>query len=252
MNKSFFALIESSAGIAGYESIPAKLDNTIYNIYGEQFQFKNIKDIINDPKYKNIILLTKDKNDWIGYITYGKNEKAIYNLEVNPKFRRMGYAKKLLGYFPDYEYLHVNKDNEPAIKLYKDIGLKESNIFAYEKYYEKPNNIVLYNPKNVPQLYKQNKEKNLYLNITIPKHAWYYIKGYIRKKENGKETYIPINKLIKRIKHSDNPSTKLIRTSNDNLCYIILNNISKDKPITINQQNPIHEDFGMIHESIIF
>lgn len=71
-----------------------------------------------------------------------KVEAEIYDIFVDPSFRRRGIARKLINKMLDnikelsipYVFLEVAIDNRPAINLYKSFGFIE--VGKREKYYD--------------------------------------------------------------------------------------------------------------------
>ena len=88
---------------------------------------------------KNDNFICYDENQIVGYISLNPKSKRrnrsayIISLVVLPSHRRQGIAKNLICYAARYYKekeepllmsLHVNKDNYPAINLYKKVGFE--------------------------------------------------------------------------------------------------------------------------------
>lgn len=93
--------------------------------------------LINDPKDDNFVCSHNGKI--VGYISYNPNSKRregstyIISLVVIPEYRRQGIAQELIysasKYYlekgePKIMSLQVDKDNYPAINLYKKVGFE--------------------------------------------------------------------------------------------------------------------------------
>lgn len=94
-------------------------------------------------EFKDIIFDGK-KVGKIGFSIYDDiNAIGFGSFEIFPKFRRKGYAKKYLKNFIkknkdkyDLIYCYVDKDNIPAIKLYKSLNGKFSKETNKKNQYE--------------------------------------------------------------------------------------------------------------------
>jgi len=75
----------------------------------------------------------------IGMAVLEQGNLGIFDMLVNPDFRRQGIAGSLIAKMVDWgrehsvhsTYLCVQGDNHPAITLYKKVGLKESFRYRY-------------------------------------------------------------------------------------------------------------------------
>ena len=111
-----------------------------------------VKIVKDDPKYLSeeminnlntnpfgVYLLYLEKNQIIGYLYYSDiyDRIEIIDFEVNEDKRRQGIGLKLLKKLISYNKpitLEVNKNNQPAINLYKKTGF---NVVAIRKGYYK-------------------------------------------------------------------------------------------------------------------
>ena len=231
--------ISNSAGIPGVETLATKPTKKMLKEWGSQFQFEGFKEIISDPRYTNLIMMKKDGSDWIGYISYRLDNKAIYNLEINPKYRRMGYGRKLMDMFPDFQYLHVRPDNEPAIKMYKKMGLTEAPLYTSTDDKDPTQHMMMYNPKTVgPSLFKTDDKGLLFIKINIPEDNKYFFKAYkIVKSPDGQMTKIPLFKKMGMMKSSPEGNSQLVMGADGEHKYCSLNNVNPETPITIQDED---------------
>lgn len=102
------------------------------------YTVEQMKDLfIEDKKNSNFVCFDEDKI--VGYISYNPKSKRrngsiyIISLVVLPKYRRLGIAKNLIytacKYYEnkglgEIMSLQVDKDNVPAINLYKKVGFE--------------------------------------------------------------------------------------------------------------------------------
>ena len=233
--KSILPYQESASGIAAVETIATKPNKKMFRNWGNQFQFEGMKELISDPKYTNLIITRKDGKDWVGYVSYRNDNKAIYNLEVNPKYRRQGYGQKLMSYFPDFQYLHVRPDNEPAINMYKKMGLIQAPLYTSTDDNDPKQHVMMYNPKTVgPALFRSDKQGQMFLKINIPDDNYYYFKAYkVTKTPEGQIITTPIFKKMGPMKANPEGNCKLVDSPDGGHRYCSLNNINPETPITI-------------------
>ena len=128
----------------------------ILRIQSEEFQGKNEKEIIKYSKlFKEIFYIIKSQDELAGYCIYYlkpiihskcfKKQCVIYLIATDSKFRRKGFAKKLLKESIEEMklnkitsiLLYVNANNVPAIRLYKELGFliieQIENICGYKE-----------------------------------------------------------------------------------------------------------------------
>ena len=113
----------------------------ILEIQSEEFPQKNEKEILKCSKYfTKIFYIIKSQDELAGYCIYRlrpvvyskgiKKQSVIYSIATAQKFRKKGFARKLLKASIEEMklnrissvFLYVNVNNIPAIKLYKEIG----------------------------------------------------------------------------------------------------------------------------------
>lgn len=105
---------------------------------GDSYPVEAMKELLIDDK-KNSSFVCVDNNKIVGYIAYNPLSKRrngsiyIISLVVLPEYRKMGIAQSLIytacKYYKDREFgeimsLQVDKDNIPAINLYKKLGFE--------------------------------------------------------------------------------------------------------------------------------
>ncbi len=103
-----------------------KIDNSFLNK-------EYIKNELNNNPYAKILLLIEN-NEIIGYLYYSDiYERAEINqIEINNAYRNLGFGTKIMKFFTETVdkniTLEVNKENIPAIKLYKKFHFEEKAI----------------------------------------------------------------------------------------------------------------------------
>ncbi|MHC1754207.1 MAG: GNAT family N-acetyltransferase [Methanosarcina sp.] len=113
----------------------------ILRIHSEEFQNKSEKDIIKHSKCsREIFYIIKSQNKVVGYCIYYLKpgisfkgfikQSVIYSIAIDRNFRGKGFAERLLKESIEEMklnrissiLLYVNKNNTPAIKLYRNTG----------------------------------------------------------------------------------------------------------------------------------
>ncbi|MEE8574996.1 MAG: ribosomal protein S18-alanine N-acetyltransferase [Thermodesulfobacteriota bacterium] len=110
------------------------------------------KELKNSVSTSFIARVAEDTEDALAayvffWIVHG--EAHILNLTVNPDFRELGIARKLLGFTLDFMmekgvldcFLEVRRSNIAAINLYESYGFKE--FYVRDKYYGDEDAIVM-------------------------------------------------------------------------------------------------------------
>lgn len=97
---------------------------------------KELQDTLNN-EFNRIKLLQNEDGDLVGGAVFrkfnNKNDYALSDFGILPKYRRQGYGKELLDKVMQTEGLHsmelnVAASNEPALKLYESMGFKPYRI----------------------------------------------------------------------------------------------------------------------------
>lgn len=124
-------------------SVDNKMIKDVFYIYTNNFDVDSTKMIIRYSKiFRDIFYIAKSENDIVGYCIYYikpifslktiKKTSVIYSIAIDKKYRQKGLGKRLLDHsIAEMElngissiYLYVDKENLPAINLYKSKGFK--------------------------------------------------------------------------------------------------------------------------------
>lgn len=108
-------------------------------------------DSINNSDIVGRIILTMDKDEWIAYTQMYVDTKMIITLEVNKKYRGMGFRVKALELFEDAEYIFGEEDNEKTLNLYGKYW--EKCTLRWVKLRPRKFWIGFYNPKIMNDVY---------------------------------------------------------------------------------------------------
>ena len=98
-------------------------------------QWKNryygLRHIRTNDDHKGILLIDEPKKQVVGFVNINIPKKEIQGIEVNPEYRRMGIATKLLDKAKKLGAtgLYVRDNNMKARSLYKKTGWKESGKY---------------------------------------------------------------------------------------------------------------------------
>ncbi len=122
-------------------SVNSSLIHEILEIQSEGFPQKSEKEVLKSSKYfTKIFYIIKSQDEVAGYCIYRlkpivyskglKTQSVIYSIATAQKFRKKGFAKKLLKESIEEMklnrissvFLYVDVNNVPAIKLYKEMG----------------------------------------------------------------------------------------------------------------------------------
>ena len=100
----------------------------------EELTTKVTKTIVNEGDALKIDFFKDKEKIGTASVCPFKGEKTsfIYNVEVLKEFRGKGYGTKIMNYMiKNYgvKYLHVDKNNEIALNLYKKLGFKIIKTF---------------------------------------------------------------------------------------------------------------------------
>lgn len=116
----------------------------------EKFSFRRFRYLLN--KSKSFFMVASIENQIAGYLILLKRKGAkslrIYSLAIEPKYRGLGVAQKLIenaeliGRNENIEFLslEVSESNIKAISLYKKSGFKEKRIIL--NYYNQGNHAL--------------------------------------------------------------------------------------------------------------
>ena len=106
-----------------YKEIPYSQDNV--NLYKSSENL--LKHARTGKDISGTILIDKETSKMIGYVAWERD--YIVALEVVSNYRGLGFGEKLLkqAIKSGCKKLSVNKNNVPAISLYKKLGFKENN-----------------------------------------------------------------------------------------------------------------------------
>lgn len=107
------------------------------------------KDLETNPFAKYILLKEEEVIAYI-YYSYIYDRCEINQIEVLKEKRNLGYGTKILKYLTEKVEmpitLEVNKENIPAIKLYKKLGFK--NVAIRKGYYNGVDGILMERTSN--------------------------------------------------------------------------------------------------------
>lgn len=107
------------------------------------------KDLETNPFAKYILLKEEEVIAYI-YYSYIYDRCEINQIEVLKEKRNLGYGTKILKYLTEKVEmpitLEVNKENIPAIKLYKKLGFK--NVAIRRGYYNGVDGILMERTSN--------------------------------------------------------------------------------------------------------
>ena len=107
------------------------------------------KDLDTNPFAKYILLKEEEVIAYI-YYSYIYDRCEINQIEVLKEKRNLGYGTKILKYLTEKVEmpitLEVNKENIPAIKLYKKLGFK--NVAIRKGYYNGVDGILMERTSN--------------------------------------------------------------------------------------------------------
>jgi GNAT superfamily N-acetyltransferase len=117
--------IVSEAIKPNYEIVPLTKDHC--KKFKSQMLF-NSCNLLKKQGYVHNIVMDIDKDDWIGVITYIPKALEIGILEVNKKYRRMGFAKMMLNLYPKAEMVFTEVKNKKARMVYERLGWKDSGL----------------------------------------------------------------------------------------------------------------------------
>ena len=114
--------------------------------------YLHVEDVLQKEYFENLIqneeiLVAKLENEIVGYVTISMQEKNHHRLKfkkylkidaicVDEKWREKGIGNALLNFVKDFGKkngctdlsLTVNQENEKAIKVYEDFGMKVKSI----------------------------------------------------------------------------------------------------------------------------
>ncbi len=114
--------------------------------------YLHVEDVLQKEYFENLIqneeiLVAKLENEIVGYVTISMQEKNHHGLKfkkylkidaicVDEKWREKGIGNALLNFVKDFGKkngctdlsLTVNQENEKAIKVYEDFGMKVKSI----------------------------------------------------------------------------------------------------------------------------
>ena len=100
----------------------------------------NLSHVRTGDKLNGLLLVNKENNEFVAVLQTSSENNYIQALEVSPKYRGLGIAKKLLSKAVskfNANKLSVNKNNHVAINLYKTNGWiieDENSSMLFMKY----------------------------------------------------------------------------------------------------------------------
>ena len=118
------------------------LDTSENNVVKYKSKYKNLSHVRTGVDYDGLLLIDGEKDTVVAFLQCNIKTGYITALEVNPKYRSKGIAKRLLKVATQTyssNYLTVRKTNTPAISLYESQGwktFKEEGIMLYMKHKE--------------------------------------------------------------------------------------------------------------------
>ncbi len=187
-----------------------------------------------DTSVEGRVILNTENWDWIGFAELNKRTRELLRIEVNHKYRGMGYGKRVLYLLPEAEYLFVKNTNTTARLLY-DKYWNESILKWYCMSSGKTWNSYV-NPRIDPFRFEPS---GVFLNIRLKPvlaSGYHRLIGRVfeRIRYTGKEELDYTASLLKKsIRHSDHGNLELI-TINNETWYKINEEIRVGEELTIN------------------